>query len=393
MSAQILLVDDEQNVLSALRRGLRGRFELETAEGGPMALEMIRERGPYAVVVSDMRMPEVDGLHVLRAVRRSHPETMRVMLTGNADQKTAIDAVNEGAIFRFLNKPCPAEVLGETIEAAIREHHVQVAEKTLLTRTLTGTIALVTEVLSVVNPTAYGRSSRLRQLAHQLCTRLEIEDAWQIEVAAMLSHVGCVAVPESLLEKQLAGSTLTPSEQQTLQTQANLGSKLVAKIPRLELVAKMISQASTLDGSRGNPAHAFEEEVVAEDDQDKIEQGAQIISLLTDFDMLCQRKSMAEAIDRLQHGDSVSGRNYSQELIDTLAQVVLGDRREMVAMVRDLREGMILEEHVLTQSGDILIAKGHQLTPSLIQRIRTFERNAAGVRQPIRVNCRGNPTN
>ncbi len=177
MSAQVLLVDDEQNVLSALRRGLRGRFELETAEGGPTALEMIRDRGPYAVVVTDMRMPEVDGLDVLSSVRKSHPDTVRVMLTGNADQKTAVDAVNEGAIFRFLNKPCPAEILGNTIEEALRHHHVQAAERTLLSRTLTGAIGLITEVLSVVNPTAYGRSNRLRQLAHQLCDRLNIEDA------------------------------------------------------------------------------------------------------------------------------------------------------------------------------------------------------------------------
>ncbi len=137
MSSQVLLVDDEQNVLSALRRGLRGRFDLETAEGGTVALEMIRDRGPYAVVVTDMRMPEVDGLDVLSSVRKSHPDTMRVMLTGNADQKTAIDAVNQGAIFRFLNKPCPADVLGDTIEEAMRQHQVQAAERTLLTRTLT----------------------------------------------------------------------------------------------------------------------------------------------------------------------------------------------------------------------------------------------------------------
>ncbi len=118
-----------------------------------------------------MRMPEVDGLHVLSSVRKSHPDTMRVMLTGNADQKTAIDAVNEGAIFRFLNKPCPAEVLGDTYRSRLQQHHVQAAERSLLTRTLTGTIALITEVLSVVNPTAYGRSNRLRQLANKLCER------------------------------------------------------------------------------------------------------------------------------------------------------------------------------------------------------------------------------
>ncbi|MCC6508806.1 MAG: response regulator, partial [Pirellulaceae bacterium] len=360
---------------------LRGRFDLDTAEGGPAALEMIRDRGPYAVVVSDMRMPEVDGLHVLSTVRRQHPDTMRVMLTGNVDQKTAIDAVNEGAIFRFLNKPCPAEVLGDTIEAAVRQHHVQSAERTLLTRTLTGTIGLVTEVLSVVNPTAYGRSSRLRQLAHQLCSRLKVEDAWQIEVAAMLSQVGCVAVPENLLAKQLSGTALSAAEQQTLQSQATLGSKLVAKIPRLEIVARMIASTSAMVNSLREVSPNLEE--LDDPDRVRVLEGAKIIALLTQFDMSCQRVSMSEAIEEL-HSTSL----FDRELIEALSDVVLGDKCQLVVHVKDLQEGMVLEEHVLTQSGDILIAKGHELTQSLIQRIRTFEHNAAGVRQPFRVNCR-----
>ncbi len=388
MSAQVLLVDDEQNVLSALRRGLRGRFDVETAEGGSIALEMLRERGPYAVVVSDMRMPDVDGLHVLAAARRSHPDTMRIMLTGNADQKTAIDAVNEGAIFRFLNKPCPTEVLGETLEAAIRQHQVQCAERTLLSRTLTGTVALVTEVLSVVNPTAYGRSNRLRQLAHQMCTKLGIEDGWQIEVAAMLSQVGCVAVPEALLTKQASGAELSLVEQKTLQSQASLGSKLVAKIPRLEEVAEMIALLPSFSDRNHRPTYSEDEPLAQREDRERILLGAQIIALLNEFDNCCLTKSMSDAIALVEKLGS-----FNKDLVDALSSVVLGNKCLQQVSVRDLREGMLLEEHVLTQGGDILIAKGHVLTPSLIQRIRTFEHNAAGVRQPIRVRCHSREQN
>lgn len=381
MSSQVLLVDDEQNVLSALRRGLRGRFDLETAEGGPAALEMIRQRGPYAVIVTDMRMPEIDGLHVLSSIRKSHPDTMRVMLTGNADQKTAIDAVNEGAIFRFLNKPCPADVLGDTIEAALRQHHVQAAERSLLTRTLTGTIGLVTEVLSVVNPTAYGRSNRLRQLAHQLCEKLQVEDAWQIEVAAMLSQVGCLAVPESLLSKQMSGASLNGSEQQILQSQSALGSKLVSKIPRLEPVAQMISLSSQHPASSHEPDES--QEFASVHERNKVLEGAHILALITQFDIFCQHMSMSQAVRKLRENI-----DHDTELVDALSDIVLGGMQQLSVHVKELREGMLLDEHVLTLSGDILIAKGHELTPSLIQRIRTFECNAAGVRQPIRVSGR-----
>ncbi|MFO1064831.1 MAG: response regulator [Pirellulales bacterium] len=378
MSDQVLLVDDEQNVLSALRRGLRGRFSLDVAEGGPAALDMLREKGPYAVVVSDMRMPEVDGLGVLSTARREFPDTVRIMLTGNADQKTATDAVNQGAIFRFLNKPCPSDVLAETLEEAIRQHQILLAERSLLTRTLTGTIALVTEVLSVVNPTAYGRAGRLRQLAKQMCPKVRLPESWQVELAAMLSQVGCVAVPEALLAKQAEGKPLTPSEEQTLSAQAGLGSKLVGNIPRLEQVSEIIA----LHGQRSSTGRA------AAASSAWIEESSQLITLLIDFDQLASHLPLTQVFHRLQQDAT---ERYRPEHILALAEQVLGEKPLHEANVRDLVEGMVLEEHVMTTAGDILISKGHELTQSLIQRIRSFENNSAGVRQPIRVSSRVTP--
>src|SRR5580700_10107556 len=111
MSEKILLVDDEQNVLLGYRRLLHKEFQTDTAVGGSRALIAIQTRGPYAVVLSDMRMPEVDGIQLLTRVKYLAPDTVRMMLTGYADVQTALSAVNEGNIFRFLTKPCSKEVL------------------------------------------------------------------------------------------------------------------------------------------------------------------------------------------------------------------------------------------------------------------------------------------
>lgn len=99
---KILIVDDDKNLLSGIRRQLREHFEVTIAVGGAQALEALTEKGPFAVIVSDMRMPEMTGVELLGAFKERAPETVRMMLTGNADQNTAADAINSGSIFRFF---------------------------------------------------------------------------------------------------------------------------------------------------------------------------------------------------------------------------------------------------------------------------------------------------
>ena len=371
MSDEVLLVDDEPNVLHALRRGLHGRFKVHLAEGGPAALKMLQDDGPFAVVVCDMQMPEVSGLTVLAESKRVAPDTIRIMLTGNADQQTAINAVNQGSVFRFLNKPCPADKLAETLESAIRQHQSQALERTLLTRTLTGTIGLITEFLALVNPTAFGRGGRIRNLTKQFCNRLQLEDTWQYEIAAMLSQIGCVAVPQQLLDRVARGHVLTASEEELLRSQAEIGSRLIAKIPRLESVAAMI--AGQIPG-----------QTIA-DESPTIELGANILRILIDFDLLCEHHSVSEAINWLEVDESGK---YNPKLLESFTGMVLGNIESKLIYLAELTERMILDENILTRNGDILITKGHELTTPLIHRLRAFEQGAAGVRQPFRVRVR-----
>ena len=145
MAEKILLVDDEPNVLDGYRRTLGREFTLETAVGGQEALGLIGEK-PYAVVVSDMRMPGMDGVQLLSRIKASSPDTIRVMLTGHADMETAINAINEGSIFRFLNKPTTKEMMAKTLTAALVQHRLVTAEKQLLEQTLSGALQVLTEV-------------------------------------------------------------------------------------------------------------------------------------------------------------------------------------------------------------------------------------------------------
>lgn len=120
MPERVLFVDDDPLLLASLRRRFRRRLELDTAESGEEGLRAIRERGPFAVVVTDYTMPRMNGVEFLRRVRELAPETVRVLLTGSADVNAAVRAVNEGNIFRFLLKPCPPESLQEALDEGLR---------------------------------------------------------------------------------------------------------------------------------------------------------------------------------------------------------------------------------------------------------------------------------
>ncbi len=131
VSRRILLVDDEPLLLAGLKRDLRREFEVETAVGGREGLEKLAVQPPFAVVVSDFNMPGMNGVEFLRTVTERHPETVTAMLTGNAERDVAVHALHEGRIFRFLSKPCPRDLLRQTLNDALEQHRLIASEKIL----------------------------------------------------------------------------------------------------------------------------------------------------------------------------------------------------------------------------------------------------------------------
>ena len=103
---RVLFVDDEPNVLDSIRRQLRKSCEILTATSGVEALALLKDTGPVALVISDMRMPGMSGAELLAKIRDLYPDTVRMILSGQADLESTISAVNEGHVFRFLTKPC-----------------------------------------------------------------------------------------------------------------------------------------------------------------------------------------------------------------------------------------------------------------------------------------------
>ncbi len=375
MTEKILCVDDEPNVLDAYQRQLRKHFRIDTALGGEEALATIGAGGPYAVVVSDMRMPGMDGVQLLATVKKRAPESVRIMLTGISDQQTAMEAVNEGGIFRFLTKPCPPETLAKALTAAIEQYRLITAEKELLEKTLRGAIKILTEVLSLTNPTAFGRASRVRRVVRKLCEELKVKKAWELEVAAMLSQIGCVTVPPDTLDKAYHGRPLTPEESQMLAAHPSIGHDLVANIPRLETVAKIIAyQEKRFDGT-GPPS----EKVAGQD----IPIGGRILKVALDYDALqCSGLANMDVLVELRQRSGW----YDPDVLAAL-ETVAGPEASLEIQevrVRQLTSRMVLAEDVKTEDGALLISKGQDVTPSVCQRLQNFSRKRP-IKEPIRV--------
>ena len=272
---KILCVDDEQNVLAAIQRQLRTRFHIDTAIRGELGLQALASRGPYAVVVSDMRMPEMDGVQFLRLVKQRAPDSVRIMLTGNHELRTAMQAVNEGSIFRFLTKPCPPETFADALEAGVRQYRLITAERDLLEKTLSGAIRVLAEILAVIDPQVFVRAEKLRDHARSIGKALQADNIWELEVSALLSQLGLVTIPRAVVNKYRSCLALSSGEKEMLARVPEIGRSLLAHIPRLESVAEIVLyQSKHFDGS-GIPQDAVSGE--------RIPLGARVLKIAGDL--------------------------------------------------------------------------------------------------------------
>jgi response regulator RpfG family c-di-GMP phosphodiesterase len=369
MLKRILCVDDEPNVLYAFERQFRKEFDIQTASGPEFALQTLAAESPFAVVVSDLRMPVMDGAEFLSRVRREWPDTVRIMLTGQADLNSAIVAVNQGNIFQFLTKPCPGDMLARALNAAVEQHQLITAEHELLEGTLRGSIGVLSEILSLVNPPAFGRANRIRRYVRCMVEAMKPPDGWQFELAAMLSQIGCVTVPSEILEKHYAGLALSDAEKSILSSQAKVGHDLLSRIPRLEMVAQMVAEQTSQD--RDNLKLPW-----------LVKTGVELLKIAIEFDKQISRGVSGTTVIARMKGLS----SYNPIFVEALQQLQaeeLASETSCLSLAQ-LKTGMILNYDVLSKTGLLLLGKGQEITHSAIARLQSFAR-AGGIVEPISV--------
>jgi len=370
MSEKILFVDDEPGVLEGYHRLLHKEFSVETALGAQDGLSAIAaaQEDAYAVIVSDMRMPEMNGVQFLSRVRTISADSVRIALTGYADIQTASNAVNEGSIFRFLIKPCEKQVLARALTAGLVQHGLVIAEKELLEKTLRGSVKVLTDVLSLVNPAAFSRGIRLGKYVQHVVKKLQLKTPWQFEVAGMMSQLGCVTLDTETIEAVYAGKELSAEEQARYDTHAIVAGELLSNIPRLEAVAHMIAKQHSAPPS--SPAGVDLK-------QDPVALGAQILKVAIAYDQLLSGGCGHEvSLNRLLSRPQEFAPLVVDALGDLEPEIQGMEARKLI--LSDLECDMVLQEDVRTGSGMLLVAKGTRASHALLARLRNFLR-----REPI----------
>ncbi len=360
---KILFVDDDLLLLDFYRCVTSDLYTVDIADSGHAALELLNGGESYAVIVSDMIMPVMDGITFLSQAGAIAPDTIRIMLTGYADKETAIEAINQGRIFRFLTKPCDIEEMARVIEAGLKQYRLVVAEKELLEHTLRGAVEVMAEVLAVANPTAYERAVRTKKWVSKIAAELRAENVWQIEIAAMLSQLGCVSLSEEVVHKIYEGKQLSSTDLRQFQNHPQVAHDLLNHIPRFEPIAEIILyQEKRFDGSGA---------LSAENSGDGIPFGARILKVVLDFDKaLLSGFTHKEAVAQLQRRKEWYDPRIFQCLEVILQKEVLFDTHFLA--VDRLQPGMILVEDILSKSGLVFAAKNQELTASLCQRLKNI---------------------
>ncbi len=362
MNRRVLFVDDEPNVVEGIKRQLRKSFEVSTSTNPQEALELIKTEPDFAVVVSDMRMPQMSGVEFLTSVKQVKPETVRVMLTGNQDQLTASAAVNQGEVFRFLNKPCDTAALTNVLEQALRQYQLLTAERDLLTRTLQGSLKVLLEALSIAKPGIFGGIDRIERKCSQLAAGLAGVESWEMRAAARLSRMGCLGLSDGALQKIASGEDVSGRERAEYEGHPQAGAKLVGEIPRLERVAEIILyQNKNFDGS-GFP----------EDSRrgTELPMGARVLRLVLAYDELQTRGSSdSQAIKVLR----TRAAHFDPDLLERFAEHCPVEAPKIFRVSpNNLPLGCTIAEDVQSTKGILLVCRGQTVTLAVQGHLQKF---------------------
>jgi len=373
---KVLLVDDEPRVIESIAQLLRREFDVRTASVPQDALRTLNEINDLAVVVSDMRMPGMDGATLLHEIMVRRPDVARILLTGEAGREGAIRAVNEGQILRFLTKPCPIEDLKKAIEAGVIQHRLIHAERAVLQETLIGCIKAVMEVLAIANPVAFGRAERIRKIAARCAERFNCTDFWQLEAAALLSQLGYITVPESTLEKMYAGQPLSPDERQKVEAVPDVASALLEHIPRLEPVIQIVVALKWNDAQ------------VAKLGDGTIGLATRILGAVIEYEALIAAGKSRDQIFAELH--KKSGR-YGEKLVMQLDDCIGHQERitisrtpqEREMLLRDVMPGARLLSEIRTENGTLLVPMNFEVSKTLLDRISNIHPDL--MTKPVRI--------
>lgn len=371
----VLFVDDSEHLLSAVRRTLRGQVDVIVAESAQAALDMLEADKTITVVITDQNMPGIKGIEFLAKVARRWPLVTRVMQTGNNDQDTAINAIRDGKVFRFLRKPYEPDALLEIIHEAQAEHEIKKAEHVLLETTLAASVKLLTEMLALMRPDLFEQSNRVHELAKVLSDKLHMTQPWELLLAALLYPLGIATLPQELIEKRKHGIRLNEAETFALAQSGVVAGQLVAKIPKLERVATYLRYSRKGHDGSGLP--------MGEEELDTPPGAVYLLPLLIDIVELADSRDISLKDAALALDDNFDRYHprmlaAAKDWLKTNAEDDKGHERTVREMgIGEIRIGDVLVNDLRGENGELLLTGGSRLTELMVKRIHMLYESRA----------------
>lgn len=414
--ATILFVDDETNILSSLKRLFRPQgYRIFTAEGGAQGLE-IMERETVDLVVSDMRMPEMNGAQFLEKVRERWPDTVRILLTGYAEIGATIDAINKGQIYRYVSKPWEDNDITLIVKHALQQKMLEreklrleeltrrqneelkdlnahLEEKVLartselnqtmqfldaahekLKKSFITSVRVFSNLIEMRHPARAGHSRRVAELARTLAQNLGMgaAETQDVFIAGLLLDIGKIGLPDRLLDKPF--HSMTADERTEVFKHPVKGEMALMALEQLHGAAKLIrGHRERFDGT-GYPDHLAGLAIPL---------GARILAVAEDYDTALMGTTFvkplkpAEASLLIQDGKA---KRYDPAVVDAFLNEIGKTRAatdaasELTLRSGQAKPGMMLARDLMTRNGEMLLAKEYVLNQQLIEQIRNFER-------------------
>jgi putative two-component system response regulator len=313
---QVLIVDDESAALLAMQRSLSHKFNIQFANSAEKGLELVHKTA-FAVVISDLQMPGIDGIDFLVKVAALSPDTIRMLLTGHAEPETSIRAVNEVNIYRFLSKPCTAKVLEHAIHEGLHHYHLIQTEREYYalkkwTESLGGLIQAFIKLIEAKDPYTSGHQTNVSEFSMVIAQSLGYSSqiVEQIRMAALIHDIGKIYVPVEFLYKP---GHLNLSEWNIVKMHPQIGYDILSPIgfpfPLHEIV---LQHHERMDGS-GYPRGLKESEICIEA---KVIAVADVVEAIAHHRPYRPSKGLGEAIRELSIN---RGTKFDSQIADQAA--------------------------------------------------------------------------
>ncbi|MEP6836019.1 MAG: response regulator [Gemmatimonas sp.] len=351
----VLCVDDDERLLAGLVLRLRRSFSVVTASSATEALSHLRFSRPFAVVISDMRMPNVDGATFLSAMRKVSPETTRLLLTGEADVRSAIAAVNDGEIFRFLQKPVETPFLIQTLNECVARHEAMVNERIGTEQALRTITELLAIPLGLQTPALAAEATRIRRMIVEVAESACKQEGWLAELASVLLHVALSTVPLELSARWRSRGKLTVDERR----------KIGAAVQQLIVILQPVTKAGAVCDALLSITPTE-----SRDSHWRVSPTAgavmRLLTLVMRFDAeLLQGQSPTAAISTLRRDANAE----DLPIVHALAKL-RAESCQSGTILSEVQLGQRIVSDVRLSNGVLFLPGGHDVTPATLEKIR-----------------------